>query len=75
MVSSHLYSVASPWDEASDSVYIVGVNIRYKITTPITGVRAGSIYQRISCDLNIPVCAKNTPPGCVECSGVDDSGH
>ena len=75
MVSSHLYSVASSWDEGNDSVYIVGVNIHYNTTTPITGVRAGTIYESISCNLCIPVYACNTPPGHGDSSGGDGSGH
>ena len=75
MVSSHLYSVASPWEEASNSVNIVDVNIHYKNFTPITRVRAGTMYQSISCNLNIPVLAWNTPPVYGDSRGGDRSGH
>ena len=75
MLSSHLYSVVSPWEEASDSVYIFGVNIHYNTITPNTGVRAGTIYQSISCDLNIPVYTCNTLPGHGDRGGGDGSGH
>ena len=75
MVGSYLYSVASLWEEASDSDYIVDVNIPYRNTTQISRVRAGTIYHSISCDLNIPVYTINTPPGHGDRSGGDDSGY